>query len=81
MLFLKVRTLTRYAGPAILAGGLNILLAGAIHLLEVPLYFDPIATILVALHLGLLPAVVTAVVTHLLLGPRNPTCGVSLTSA
>lgn len=55
-------------GLALCGGLLNSFLAGVIHLLEVPLYFDSISTILVALHLGLLPAVVTAVVTHLLLG-------------
>jgi len=65
---LKARTLIWPGVVAIAAGGLNFLLAGVIHLLEVPLYFDSIATILVALHLGLLPAVVTAVVTHILLG-------------
>lgn len=55
-------------GLPVAGGILNLLLAGVMHLLEVPLYFDSIATILVALHLGLFPAVVTAVVTHLLLG-------------
>jgi energy-coupling factor transport system substrate-specific component len=55
-------------GLAVAGGLLNFLLAGVMHLLEIPLYFDSIATILVALHLGLFPAVVTAVVSHLLLG-------------
>ncbi len=55
-------------GLPVAGGLLNFVLAGVMHLLEIPLYFDSIATILVALHLGLFPAVVTAVVSHLLLG-------------
>lgn len=65
---LEKRSVAWSASLAVAGGLLNFLLAGLMHLLEVPLYFDSIATILVALHLGLLPAVVTAVVSHLLLG-------------
>jgi energy-coupling factor transport system substrate-specific component len=53
---------------AVAAGILNFSLGGLVYLLEVPLYFDAIGTILIAIHLGLLPALLTALVTHLLLG-------------
>lgn len=47
------------------AGGLaNVVLGTVANLAELPLYLDSIFTIVVTFHLGLLPGIVTAVVTN-----------------
>ena len=69
----RAASIGRQVGIAVAAGVLNFLLAGLMHLLEVPLYFDAIGTVLIAVHLGLWPALLTALVTHLLLGATGLT--------
>lgn len=49
---------------SVAAGFLSALLGTVVHVLQVPLYLDSIMTIVVTMHLGLLPGVVTAVVTN-----------------
>lgn len=55
-------------GWAILAGLLNCALGWLTNLLQIPLYLDTLGTVLAAIHLGLVPALLTAIVSHLLLG-------------
>ena len=62
-----IHRIIRAVGVSLAAGLANFLLAGVVHLLEIPLYFDSIATIIVSVHLGLVPGLLTAVVTHVLL--------------
>ena len=50
-----------------LAALLNVALASMVGAFTVPLYFDSIFTIIVAVHLGVVPALVTAVTTNGLL--------------
>ena len=45
----------------------NLMLATVVSLLGIPLYFDSIGTMAVALHFGFAPGIATALVTHVLL--------------
>lgn len=49
---------------AVGGGAINAVLGTVVHVVQAPLYLDSIMTIVVALHFGLIPGVVTAVVTN-----------------
>lgn len=46
---------------------LNVALGTIVHLFQIPLYFDSIATVLVAIYLGLFPGILVAVLTSVIL--------------
>jgi energy-coupling factor transport system substrate-specific component len=49
------------------AGTGNALLGTVVHVTQIPLYLDSILTVIVALHFGLIPGIVTAVTTNSIL--------------
>lgn len=56
---------------ALVAGGINALFGTVVHLLQLPLYLDSIFTVIVTLHLGLIPGAITAVVTNTILAATD----------
>lgn len=52
------------ATAPVIAGGISALLGTLVHAFQLPLYLDSILTIIVTLHLGIIPGVVTAIVTN-----------------
>lgn len=64
---MTIRNAVPHLGYALAGAGVNVVLATVVNLLDIPLYFDSIGTVVVGIHLGLLPGLVTVVVTHILL--------------
>lgn len=61
------RTLWKRLLAAVPGAAVNVGLATLVHLLGMPLYLDSLGTMLVGLHLGLLPGLLTVVLTHTVL--------------
>jgi len=64
--YLLTRTLpVRFVlGIAVLGGLLNATAGTIVHALQIPVYLDSILTIIVTLHFGLFPGLITALVTN-----------------